>query len=185
MIDHAEQVPVALAHDMWVIPTGDAVSLRSVADQREWRIPVLAVIVSGLVKEIVAGELRSVSLGHTLLDRYLEFVAARARPNTLLAVAYDLKVFFTEVAKEPTATTTADILAFIESQRAPRRGATVVRLEDGEAGLSARTVKRRLASVSGMFDYLIARGDAGVPTRCREVWPHGGGAVVPVCGESR
>jgi integrase len=148
---------------MRVIPTDDAAFLlRSVADQRERRIPLLSVIASGLVKEIVAGELRSVSLGHALLDDYLEFVAARARPNTLLAVAYDLKVFFTEIVKEPADTTTADILAFIKSQRAPRRGATVVRLEDGEAGLSARTVKRRLASMSGLFDYLLARGDAGV-----------------------
>ena len=77
-------------------------------------------------------------------------------------MAYDLKVFFTEIVKEPADTTTADILAFIKSQRAPRRGATVVRLEDGEAGLSVRTVKRRLASMSGLFDYLLARGDAGV-----------------------
>jgi len=27
----------------------------------------------------------------------------------------------------------------------------VVRLEDGESGLSARTVKRRITSVSGLF----------------------------------
>ena len=33
-------------------------------------------------------------LGHPLLDRYLEFVAGRARPNTLRAVAFDLKTFF-------------------------------------------------------------------------------------------
>lgn len=122
----------------------------------------MSFIAPGLVKEIVSGELRSVSLGHALLDDYLEFVAARARPNTLLAVAYDLKVFFTAIVKQPADTTTADVLTFITSQRAPRRGATVVRLEDGESGLSARTIKRRLASVSGLFDYLIARGDAGV-----------------------
>jgi len=123
----------------------------------------MSFIAPGLVKEIVAGELQSVSLGHALLDDYLAFVAARARPNTLLAVAYDLKVFFTAIVKQPADTTTADVLTFITSQRAPRRrGATVVRLEDGESGLSARTIKRRLASVSGLFDYLIARGDAGV-----------------------
>ena len=29
-------------------------------------------------------------------------------------------------------------------------------------GLSARTIKRRLASVSGLFAYLLARGDVGV-----------------------
>ncbi len=63
--------------------------------------------------------------------------------------------------KQPAEVTTADVLAFIKAQRAPRRGAGVVRLEDGEAGLSARTIKRRLASVSGLFDYLVARGDAG------------------------
>ena len=104
----------------------------------------------------------SVVLGYPLLDDYLAFVAARARPNTLIAVAYDLKVFFTEVEKAPGEVVTTDVLAFISSQRAPRRGPRVVRLEDGEAGLSARTVKRRLASVSGLFAYLVARGDAGV-----------------------
>jgi integrase/recombinase XerD len=40
-------------------------------------------------------------LGVPLLDEYLEFLAGRCRPNTVLAVAYDLKVFFTVVAKSP------------------------------------------------------------------------------------
>jgi hypothetical protein len=102
------------------------------------------------------------ALGHPLLDDYLEFVAARARPNTLIAVAYDLKVFFTVIVKQPADITTADVLTFIKAQRDPRRGTGVVRLEDGEAGLSARTIKRRLASLSGLFAYLIARADAGV-----------------------
>lgn len=102
------------------------------------------------------------SLGQPDVDDYLRVVAARARPNTLLATAYDLKVFFTVVGKEPAEVTSRDVLAFLEQQRAPRRGPGVVRLEDGEAGLSARTVKRRLSSVSGLFTYLIARGDAGI-----------------------
>jgi integrase/recombinase XerD len=33
-------------------------------------------------------------LGLALADEYLEFLAGRCRPNTVLAVAYDLKVFF-------------------------------------------------------------------------------------------
>lgn len=115
-----------------------------------------------VVKTVCGGAVTGVMLGHPLLDAYLEFVAARARPNTLLAVGYDLKVFFTEVAKEPAEVTQADVLGFITAQRAPRRGATVVGLEDGEAGLSARTIKRRLASVSGLYAYLLARDDAGV-----------------------
>jgi integrase/recombinase XerD len=119
---------------------------------------------SGLIKTMAGDEVRAVTLGHPLLDDYLEFVAVRARPNTLLAAAYDLRVFFTEVVKQPAEVSTADVLGFIKSQRAARRGPRVVRLEDGEAGLSARTIKRRLASVSGLFDYLAARGDAGVVT---------------------
>ena len=115
-----------------------------------------------LVRSAVGSELRSIRLGHPLLDDYLEFVGARARTSTWLAAAYDLKVFFSVIAKEPAAVTTADVFFFIKAQRAPRRGPRVVRLEDGEAGLSVRTIKRRLATVSGLFDYLLTRGDAGV-----------------------
>jgi integrase/recombinase XerD len=103
-----------------------------------------------------------VRLGHPLVDSYLEFVAARARPNTLLATAFDLKVFFTLVRKDPAEVTSTDVLAFVAEQRKPRLGAKVVRIEDGEAGLSARTIKRRLTSVAGLYDYLLVRGDAGV-----------------------
>jgi len=103
-----------------------------------------------------------IRLGHPLLDAYLEMVATRARWNTVLATAFDLKVFFTVVAKEPTEVTSADVFAFIKEQRAPRRGAKVVRLEDGEPGLAARTIKRRLASITGLYEYLIVRGDVGV-----------------------
>jgi site-specific recombinase XerD len=97
-----------------------------------------------------------VRLGHDAVDAYLRFVWARARHNTLLAVGFDLKVFFTVVAKDPAEVTTADVLSFIETQRRPARGDNVVRLEDGEAGLSARTIRRRISSVSGLFEYLTA-----------------------------
>jgi hypothetical protein len=90
-------------------------------------------------------------LGHDLLDEYLRFVAARTRPNTVSAQAFDLKVFFTVVASSPGDVTTADVLGFIESQRAARRGGNVVRLADGEDGLAASTIKRRLATVSAFF----------------------------------
>ncbi len=99
------------------------------------------------------------ALGHPLVDSYLELVAARARPNTVLAQTYDLKVFFSIVQKDPAEVTHADVLAFIKAQRQPRLGDKVVRIEDGEAGLSARTIKRRLATIAGLHDYLIVRGD--------------------------
>ena len=98
-------------------------------------------------------------LGHRLLDDYLDMVAARARPNTVLATAFDLKVFFSVVGKDAGGGhRVRTCCRSSPSQRQPRRGATVVRIEDGEAGLSARTIKRRLASVTGLFEYLIVRG---------------------------
>jgi len=97
------------------------------------------------------------SLGEPLLDEYLVFVAARCRPNTVLAVMFDLRVFFRVVGKPAIEVTTGDVLGFIAAQRAPRHG-NVVRMVDGEAGLAASTIKRRLASISGLFAYLTARG---------------------------
>jgi site-specific recombinase XerD len=98
-------------------------------------------------------------LGERLVDRYLEFVAGRCRPNTLRAVAFDLKVFFTVIGKDPVEVTAADVFDFLAHQRGDR---TVIRLADGESGLSARTIARRLSSVSGLYAYLVARGDTPV-----------------------
>ena len=115
-----------------------------------------------LTRVVEGGELVSIALGHPLLDAYLEFVAARGATNTWLATAYDLKVFFEAVGKEPAEVSSADVFAFLADQRKPRRGEKVVRIEDGEGGLAARTIARRLSSVTGLFEYLLARGDAGV-----------------------
>ena len=104
-------------------------------------------------------EIATLTLGDPMVDDYLEFVGARGRPNTWLATAFDLKVFFLVVAKDPVDVTTADVFAFIKAQREPRLGDRVVRLEDGEPGLSARTIARRLSSVSGLFNYLVDRKD--------------------------
>lgn len=103
-----------------------------------------------------------IRLGHPLVDAYLELVATRARANTLLAQAFDLKVFFSLISKEPSDVTTADVLAFINAQRQPRRGAKVVRIEDREVGLAARTIKRRVATIAGLYEYLLVRDDSGV-----------------------
>ncbi|MEZ5374156.1 MAG: hypothetical protein R2704_15790, partial [Microthrixaceae bacterium] len=50
-------------------------------------------------------------------------------------------------------------MAFITAQRRPRVAGNVVRIEDGEQGLSACTIKRRLATITGFYDYLVVRGD--------------------------
>jgi site-specific recombinase XerD len=77
-----------------------------------------------------------------------------------LATAFDLKVFFTLVAKRPAAVTTKDVVGFVAEQR--RGNGKVASIVAGGSGLSARTVARRLSSVSSFYAYLLARGDAGV-----------------------
>lgn len=111
-----------------------------------------------LIRSVSSGGGVRVRLGHEVVDGYLEFLAARCRPNTVLAAGFDLKVFFTLVGKDPVEVTTADVLRFITEQRAAG-DSNVVRLSDGESGLSARTIKRRLSSLSSMFSYLLVRGD--------------------------
>jgi integrase/recombinase XerD len=104
------------------------------------------------------GNRHRLRLGHLLLDDYLELVAARARPNTLLAAAWDLKAFFGVVAKDPVEVTTADVLAFISDQRRPRRGL-------GWCGWRTASRAWRPARSSGgwrawgLFTYLVVRGD--------------------------
>lgn len=98
-------------------------------------------------------------LGDPLVDSYLEFVAGRCQPNTLRAVTHDLKTFFTLVDKAPAEIIAADVFAFVVDQRGDR---TVVRITDRESGFSARTIARRLSSISRFYAYLVARGDTPV-----------------------
>ena len=74
-----------------------------------------------LARSTADGEIEKIRLGHPLLDDYLVFVAARARASTWLAVAYDLKVFFEVVGKEPAVVTTADA-AGVQANRRPVSG---------------------------------------------------------------
>jgi integrase/recombinase XerD len=104
---------------------------------------------------LVGGTAEQISLGHPVVDEYLELVRARARRNTLLAAAYDLKVFFGVVGKDPLDVKTAHVMAFIKAQRHDS-SSKVVHLADGASGLALSTIKRRLSSVSGLYSYLVA-----------------------------
>ena len=130
-----------------------------------------------------------VRVGVPLADVYLEFLCGRCRPNTVLAAAYDLKVFFTVVAKPPDQVRAADVLAFITAQRTGRgggHGALQPVNPGGEsAGVSGATVRRRLSVVSGFFAFLQARGDVaanpvprGLPTRRERSRPRQGVPLV-------
>jgi integrase/recombinase XerD len=103
-----------------------------------------------------------IALGHPLLDFYLELVRARARWNTVLATGLRPQGVVSTVMKDPTEVATADVFTVIKDQRCPRRGANVVRIDDGGPEPSARTIKRRLATVADLYVYLVVRGDPGI-----------------------
>ena len=71
------------------------------------------------------------SFGDPFLDRYLAFVAGRSRPNTLRAIALDLKAFFGAVEKNPEQVRAADIFGFLAHQRGDR---SVIRLASQSRG---------------------------------------------------
>lgn len=114
-------------------------------------------------------------LGDPLLDDYLEFLAVRCRPNSVLAARFDLKVFFEVVAKPVDQVRAADVLRFITAQRTgagclPEPGMQVV--PEGVVGVCSRTIRRRLSTVGGLYAFLAVRGDVpgnpvprGLPTR--------------------
>ena len=86
-----------------------------------------------------------VGVGVPLADVYLEFLSGRCRPNTVLAAAYDLKVFFSVVGKPPDQVRPGDVLAFITAQRTGRAGehGALQPLDRGHepAGVSGVTVR--------------------------------------------
>jgi integrase/recombinase XerD len=90
-----------------------------------------------------------VGLGVPLLDEYLRFLSGRCRPNTVFAAAYDLKVFFTVVGKEPRDVQPADVLAFVTAQRGGQAsiGGVLRPVVHDAAGMSLRTVRRAVKPV--------------------------------------
>jgi len=94
-----------------------------------------------------------------VVDDYLEFLEGRCRPNTVLAAAYDLKVFFGGVAKPPVEVRPEDVLGFITAQRTGRTSDRVVQPVQENSGVATSTVARRLSIISGFFAYLQVRGD--------------------------
>ena len=131
-----------------------------------------------------------VRLGTPVVDDYLEFLEGRCRPNTVLAAAYDLRVFFGVVDKLPAQVRPADVLGFITAQRTGRsNGAGLQPVDDEQGGVAISTVARRLSIVAGFFAYLQARGDIdanpvprGLPTRRERLRP---GQGVPLTRRTR
>ena len=113
--------------------------------------------------------------GVPLADAFLEFLGGRCRPNTVRAAVYELKVFFSVLARPADQVRPADVLAFLTAQRTGCGGECgalrPVTARDEPGGVSASTV-RRLSIVSGFFAFLQPRADVtansvprGLPTR--------------------
>ena len=131
-----------------------------------------------------AGDGGVLSVGDPLLDAYLEFVAARSRPNTVLAVWFDLKVFFTVVDRPVVEVRPGDVLGFVAAQRTGCAHVTElvgspVLVAEEAAGVSLRTVRRRLSTISGLYAFLAVRGDVAtnpvpreLPTRREKTRPN-------------
>ena len=66
-----------------------------------------------------SGEVRTPSVIRSSIVT-LESVAGRARPNTLRAVAFDLKTFFSVVVKDPLEVTAVDVFEFLAHERGDR-----------------------------------------------------------------
>ncbi len=109
-----------------------------------------------------------VRVGVPLADVYLEFLAGRCRPNTVVAAGYDLKVFFSVVGKSPEDVAPADVLAFITAQRTASPG---VRRRGGAGGTRWRAGRR--VSRDGApppFDRVgVLRVLAGPAVTCRPI----------------
>lgn len=108
----------------------------------------MAVTVVRLTRSRNAAGEPVVRLGIRLLDEYLQFLSGQCRPNTVLAVAYDRRVFFTVVGKLPRRVRSVDVLAFMTAQRTGGDGRLQV-AEPGQAGVSARPLRRRLPPSAG------------------------------------
>jgi hypothetical protein len=134
--------------------TGAANNLPDSAETQLTSVTVILICMPVSVVRLVrsrngAGEV-VVRLGVPLLDEYLEFLAGRCPPNTVLAVAYDLKVFFTVAKKAPRRVRPVDVLAFTTAQRSGGEGRLQI-ADLGGGGVSARTLRRRLSSVPGFY----------------------------------
>ena len=108
-----------------------------------------------LVSEFENGKIVKLSLGVADVDAYLKFLQYRCRPNTWISYGYDLQIFLNFIRKPLIEVTSADILAFVDSQQsASNRQGRTSGLSSKGPGLSSRTINRRLAAVASFYEYL-------------------------------
>jgi len=75
-----------------------------------------------LHREVVDEKVTRLSLGVVEVDAYLKFLQYRCRANTWISYGYDLQIYLNFIRKPLLEVTSADILAFVDSQQsAPNR----------------------------------------------------------------
>jgi hypothetical protein len=74
-----------------------------------------------LIRTSTAGGETRFELGDPLVDSYLAFVAGRSRPNTLRAVAHDLKTFFGVIDKGPVEVAGCDVFDLVPTSALTER----------------------------------------------------------------
>jgi hypothetical protein len=132
-----------------------------------------------LIRTSIAGGEARYALGDPLVDSYLAFVAGRSRPDTLRAVAHDLKTFFTVIDKDPVEVAAADVFDFVADQRGDR---TVVRIREAEPGGGSEVGDGgdpRLAADGARHDRADAR-DTAARLEAAEATPRLDGRCAPV-----
>ena len=114
-------------------------------------------------REVKDGRLVRLYLGIPEVDTYLDFLKYRCRMNTWINYAHDLQIFVNAIGKPLALVKSRDIFAFIQQQReTPSRRAHGEELVPLSPGLSPRTIKRRLATISGFYSYLLVLGESSV-----------------------
>lgn len=97
-----------------------------------------------------------VRLGHDVVDVYLRFVWAWAWYSHPARCRVRLEGVLHGRGQGPGRGHDSGRVELHRDTTSTGPGDNVVRLEDGEAGLSAWTIRRRISSVSGLFEYLTA-----------------------------
>lgn len=113
-----------------------------------------------VTREVRGGRVVSLALGIPEVDAYLNFVKYRCRPNTWINYAHDLEIFLNVVQKPITEVGPSDVIDFIQHQReAPTPRHRHRKTTPPRSGLSEQTIRRRLSTISGFYEYLRVCSD--------------------------
>jgi len=163
--------------DMRVFLVGP-IALDSPGDRCCQEAPGMSFIDVCLVRSRGSSREPVLRFGVKLLDDYLDFVASRCRPNTVLATAYDLRVFFAVVGRPVEEVTSRDVLAFMTAQRSGRPaiaglGRPLLQPVTGEEEVAALVKTHEQGMIKWAGCVAAAGNDASKRATCPKPLPPG------------